>query len=176
MPPPEPRSPNLELLRRLSVAGVEFVVVGGVAAALHGSSLVTIDLDLCAPFSTENLTRLLPELIELGARFRAHPERPNLENDPERFSRFRLLMLETALGPLDVLREIDGVGAYPDVKRASVRLDLGELRVRVLGLEALIAAKRAAGREKDLRALPELEATLRLRRRDPSGRKGPGEA
>ena len=173
MPPTETSSPNLELLRRLTAAEVDFVVVGGVAAALQGSSLVTVDLDLCAPFTPENLTRLLPGLVELRARFRAHPEHPALENDPERFLRFRLLLLETALGPVDLLREIDGVGSFSDVERASEWLDLGELRVRVLGLEALIAAKRAAGRDKDLGALPELEATLRIRRQSGPGREPP---
>jgi hypothetical protein len=165
MPPPDAPTANLELLDRLTRAGVELIVVGGVAAALHGSSLLTVDLDLCVPFTAPNLDRLLPVLVDLEARFRAHPDRPRLENDPQRFARFRMLLLETRLGPLDLLREIEGIGDFAAVERASDWLDLGELRVRVLGLEGLIAAKRAAGRDKDLRALPELEATLALQRR-----------
>lgn len=164
MPPPiQAESQNLEILRRLTEAEVEFAVVGGVAAVLQGSSLLTVDLDLCVPFTESNLARLLPVLVDLEACFRAHPERPRLTNDPAKFSAFRLLMLQTSLGPLDILREIDGIGDYDAVARASVILDLRSFRCRALGLVGVIAAKRAAGREKDLRALPELEATQRLR-------------
>ena len=165
--PADPTPPaNSELLRRLLENRVDFVVVGGVAAVLQGASILTVDLDLCIPFSPENLARLLPLLVGIDARFRAHPERPRLTAEVERFSTFRLLMLETALGPLDVLREITGIGQFEEVVRASTELDLGGLRCRVLGLEGLIAAKRAAGRDTDLRVLPELEATLRLRAGD----------
>lgn len=111
MPPPEPTSGNLELLRRLTEAGVECVIVGGVAAALHGSSVVTAGLDLCTPFTREALGRLLPILRELGARFRAHPERPLLPDEPDRVAAFRHLLLDTRQGPIDLLREIDGIGS-----------------------------------------------------------------
>ncbi len=165
MPPLAAQDDNLELLRRLSAAEVEFVVVGGVAAVLQGSAILTVDLDLCAPFGVENLARLLPVLVALDGRFRAHPDLPRLTDEPARFAEFRLLMLQTSLGPVDVLREIDGLGNYAAVAREAETLDLGSFQCRVLGLAGVIAAKRAAGREKDLRALPELEATLRLRPR-----------
>jgi hypothetical protein len=165
MPTPEPTSGNLELLRRLTEAGVDFVIVGGVAATLHGSSIVTADLGLCTPFTREALTRLLPILRELGARFRVHPERPLLPDEPGRLAAFRHLLLDTREGPVDLLREIDGIGSWAEVEGASEWLDLGSFQVRVLGLDALIAAKRAAGRDKDLAALVELEAVRNLRRR-----------
>ena len=154
---------NGELLHRLIDSRVDFVIVGGVAAVLQGASILTIDLDLCIPFSPENLSRLLPLLVDMDARFRAHPDRPRLTNDVERFASFRLLLLETALGPVDILREITGIGDFDEVARASTEIDLGEFRCRVLGLEGLISTKRAVGRDKDLRVLAELEATLRLR-------------
>ena len=162
--PTDPTPPaSADILRLLVENRVEFVVVGGVAAVLQGASILTVDLGLCIPFSGENLSRLLPLLIRLDARFRAHPERPRLTADVEHFSAFRLLMLETALGPVDFLREITGIGGFREVADASHELDLGDVRCRVLGLEGLILAKRAAGRDKDLRVLAELEATLRLR-------------
>ncbi len=101
---------NGELLHRLIDSRVDFVIVGGVAAVLQGASILTIDLDLCIPFSPENLSRLLPLLVDMDARFRAHPDRPRLTNDVERFASFRLLLLETALGPVEILREITGIG------------------------------------------------------------------
>lgn len=162
--PANPTPPaNAELLHRLVASRVDFVVVGGVAAVLQGASLLTVDLDLCIPFSTENLSRLLPLMVAIDARFRAHPDRPRLTTDVEHFASIRLLMLETRLGPIDILREITGIGGFDEVERASTEIDLGEIRCRVLGLEGLISAKRAAGRDKDLRVLAELEATLRLR-------------
>ena len=53
------------LLQRLSDAGIEFVVVGGVAAVLHGSSMVTRDLDVCAPLSGTTLEKLREALSDL---------------------------------------------------------------------------------------------------------------
>jgi len=164
MPSPREATGSLELLRRLTLAGVDFVVVGGVAATLHGSSLVTVDLDLCTPFTEESFARALPVLVALEARFRAHPDRPPLVAEPARFAAFRHLLLDTREGPLDLLRAIDGVGEYDAVAASSEWVELGGFRVRVLGLEALISAKRAVGREKDLRALAELEAVRELRR------------
>ncbi len=145
--PTDPTPPaSADLLRLLVENRVEFVVVGGVAAVLQGASILTVDLDLCIPFSGENLSRLLPLLIRLDARFRAHPERPRQTADVEHFSAFRLLLLETALGPVDFLREITGIGGFREVADASHELDLGDVRCRVLGLEGLILAKRAAAR------------------------------
>ncbi|MEO8198023.1 MAG: hypothetical protein ABI689_15000 [Thermoanaerobaculia bacterium] len=162
--PANPTPPaSAELLHRLVDRRIDFIVVGGVAAVLQGASILTVDLDLCIPFSTGNLSRLLPLLVELDARFRAHPDRPRLTADVEHFAAFRLLLLETVCGPVDFLREITGIGAFDEVARASTEIDLGEFRCRVLGLEGLIATKRAVGRDKDLRVLAELEATLRLR-------------
>lgn len=123
MPPPEPTSGNLELLRRLTEAGVDFVIVGGVAATLHGSSIVTADLDLCTPFTREALARLLPILRELGARSPVHPERPLLPDGPDRFTAFGHLLLDTREGPVDFLREIDGIGSWAEVEGASEWLD-----------------------------------------------------
>ena len=74
-----------------------------------------------------------------------------------------ILTLQTDAGPLDLMNAVPGVGSYAEVRAACVALDLYGVRVLILDLPALIASKRAAGRAKDLLALPQIEAALRLR-------------
>jgi hypothetical protein len=153
----------LELLRRLSAAGVEHVVIGGIAARLHGSALPTEDLDVCCPMTTENMSRLLAAIGTLNPRFRLHPKTPSLSSDPLVLSQFRNLLLETDLGKLDVLAEVTGLGGFDEVVRQSVAIDVEGRPTRVLDLDALIAAKRAAGRTKDQMGLVYLEAAKQRR-------------
>jgi hypothetical protein len=69
-------------------------------------------------------------------------------------------MLQTDLGEIDLLAEVLGLGAWEEVKAASIPVDAFDRRILILDLPALIQAKRAAGREKDFAALPELESLL----------------
>jgi hypothetical protein len=57
-----------DLLERLHTQGVEFVVIGGICAVLHGSARVTFDLDICAPFSPANLKRIENAVKDLNPR------------------------------------------------------------------------------------------------------------
>lgn len=61
-------------LKALADAGVNFIIVGGYAAAAHGSAQITKDLDICYERSTENQTRLAASLMALHARLRDVPE------------------------------------------------------------------------------------------------------
>jgi hypothetical protein len=142
---------------------VGFVVVGGVAAAAHGSARVTSDLDLCYdagnPQTVVRLARLLaawkayPRGVEEGLPF-IMDER-TLQSAP-------VMTLVTTEGPLDILDRIAGVGNYDAVERSSMLVEAFDLQFRILDLPALIKAKRAAGRPRDLEHLPELEALLAL--------------
>jgi hypothetical protein len=71
-----------------------------------------------------------------------------------------LFTLITELGDIDLLGEVKGLGTFDDIRPRSVILDAHGYRVCTIDLRSLIQAKRAAGREKDLRALPELESLL----------------
>ena len=154
------------LVRRLVDAGVEFALVGGFAAVAHGASRPTRDIDICCPVTEQNLAALLLALRGLNPCFRSTPARPRLPGSVEELKGFKRLYLDTDLGELDVLDEIAGVGGFEAVRAHSVQLELWDRRVWVLDLDALIAAKRALGREKDREALRELEL-LRAKLEEP---------
>jgi len=149
---------TLDILTRLNRHKVEFVVVGGLAGVVHGSALVTEDVDVCAPLSQQNLTRILAALADINPRFRMSPHRPPLPGDAERLAGYKNLYLITDLGQIDILSEITGVGAYEEVSRHAIAVELAGVRVHVMDIHALIESKKALGRVKDLRAAAELEA------------------
>ena len=154
---------NLNLLRRLIENQVRFTVVGGMAAVLHGSSIVTHDLDVCAPLDDENIPRILAALRGINPRFRMRPDKPPVPDDPARLRGFRNLNIDTNEGIIDFLGELTGIGGYAQAASASHAVDLAP--GTVLDLDALITAKRAAGRPKDIRAAEDLEVIRN--RRDP---------
>lgn len=149
---------TLEILRRLNQHGAEYVLVGGMAGVLHGSSLVTEDVDVCAPFDSHNLARIIAALGDLNPRHRMNPNHPPLALDPAALAGFRNLYLLTDLGQIDLLSEITGLGGYSEVSRHTVGAQLKDLSCRILSIDALILARRSVGRPKDLQAAAELEA------------------
>jgi predicted nucleotidyltransferase len=161
--------PFHDLLKRLSDFGVEFVVVGGVAATLHGSARITTDLDVCAPLGEPNLSKILAALKDIQPRLRMRPDRMPLPYDPARLQGLNNLYLETDLGQLDFLGEITGIGSFSEALEHTVPVDLGGVICRVLDLESLIIAKKAAGRRKDLEAVIELEVIQQRRPNPPAG-------
>jgi hypothetical protein len=158
MPPPLLNS--RDLIQRLRDAGVEFVIVGGVAATLHGLDYVTSDIDVCTPLRGENLGRVARSIEGLDPRQRLRPDRAPLPTNLANLTGLRHLCVETTLGAIDFLNEITGLGQYEDVARLCENITVAGAPCRVLTLEALIQAKRAAGRTKDLLALPGLIALL----------------
>jgi predicted nucleotidyltransferase len=146
------------LLQRLSDAGIEFVVVGGVAAVLHGSSMVTRDLDVCAELSSQNLRKLRDALRDLHPVHRIGPPRLSFLDVPEPGASLRNLYLQTDLGALDLLGSISGVGDFDQVRASAIELDLFGRKVQVIAIEQLIKSKEAVGRQKDLLAVAELRA------------------
>jgi len=148
----------LDLLNRLREAGVEFVVVGGLAATAHGSSVVTEDADICAPLTQDNVRLIIQALAGLNPRFRMSPKRPPMPNDPEQLRGFKNLNLVTDFGQVDVLTEVAGIGGVSEVATSSMQILVSGKPLRVLTLDALIESKRAMGRPKDRQVLIELEA------------------
>src|ERR1039457_3468771 len=135
-----------ELTRRLIASQVEFVLVGGFAAAAHGVTLVTLDVDICCRFSEANLRRIQKAFAELHAVHRSRPDLP-LELTPEQCASLKNLYLNTDLGVVDCLGEVLGVGIFDEVLKHSVELELPYDKCRILGIEALIRAKQAMNRD-----------------------------
>jgi hypothetical protein len=147
-----------ELLERLSKANIEFIVVGGFAGVLHGSTLVTRDLDLCMVLSPENIERLREVFKNFHPKHRMTPQKLSFLSIPPSNQRLDNLYLETDLGVVDFLSTITGLGDFERVKARAEKIKLGDHSVLVMGLEDLIQAKEAMKREKDLLAVKELKA------------------
>ena len=141
------------LLARLQQYGVEFVVIGGVCGVMHGVGLVTLDLDVCCRFDAANLRRLEAALKDLNPWHRLTSSKVLFELSDELCSRLKNLYLQTDLGKLDCLGDVKGVGDYDAVLRRSMEFKMSFGSVKILDLDTLIAAKEAAGRDKDMYAV-----------------------
>ncbi len=152
-------------LQELHRSGVEFIVIGGVAATIHGSARVTQDLDIVYARTPENFARLAAALAPHAPYLRGAPPGLPFRWDAETIRRGLNFTLTTTLGDVDLLGEIVGGGGYADLLPHSQIVKVSGLDYRCLSLARLIHVKRAAGRPKDLEAIAELEA-LREERRD----------
>jgi hypothetical protein len=146
------------LLARLGKNQVEFVIIDGVGCVLHGAPVVTYDLDVCIRLTSENLYRIGAAVMDLHARHRLAANKLPLELTDELCTRLKNLYLQTDLGKLDCLGDVAGIGGYDNVLQRSEIVSLGCGECRVLTVEALIEAKLAAGREKDIAAVRYLRA------------------
>ena len=146
-----------QLLRRLVDAGVEFIVVGGAAAVLHGAPITTEDLDIVHRRTPENVSRLKNLLQELNAHVRELANRQLVPQESALLGEGHVL-LSTRLGPLDCLGAlVDGRGFEDLVSHSESFADEGA-EFRVLDLSTLIDIKTKTGRAKDRLMLPVLIA------------------
>jgi hypothetical protein len=141
------------LLLRLRDSGLDFVVIGGVCVVFHGAPLATFDLDVCCAFGEENVRRIESAVRDLHPFHRLTANQLPLEMSRSAFGDLKNLYLQTDLGKLDCLGEVAGVGNFQAVLDRSVLASFSYGQFRFLDLEALIASKRAAGRERDLLAV-----------------------
>ncbi|MBO0768770.1 MAG: hypothetical protein J2O48_08825 [Solirubrobacterales bacterium] len=149
------------LLNRLAQAGVDFVVVGGIAMVAHGSGRSTFDLDICYATDPANLQRLGDVLVELDAKLRGVPEQVPFVPDAQTLRRTVILTLRTTDGDIDLLVEPEGSPRYPQLKERAIRAELDGITVRIASLNDLESMKRAVGRPKDLTDLQEIETIRR---------------
>ena len=154
------------MLAGLVSARVKFVVVGGVAGALHGSERVTTDLDIVYDARDDaNLEALATLLRGWNAYLRAvEPGLPFIM-DAQTIRAAPVLFLTTREGDIDVFDRIDGVGDYVSAAKHSELVDAFGMEFRILDLPSLIRAKRATDRPKGREALIELELIRVMRRR-----------
>jgi predicted nucleotidyltransferase len=145
-----------QLLQRLADSGIEFVIVGGYAAVIHGSAYITRDLDICAVLTPETVERLRDVLAEWNPKHRMTPQRLSFLEFPK-FGTVQNLYLQTDVGVIDILSSILGVGDFARLKANAEMFDIDGRQYPVLSLQDLIAAKEAVGREKDLLVAKELK-------------------
>lgn len=155
--------PSQDLLNCLLDQGVDFVVIGGVAAVVHGSAYVTRDLDLCYSRTAESLDRIVAALKPQNPRLRGAPPDLPFKWDARTLRAGLNFTLDTDMGAIDLLGEVAGIGGYQEALAASEPIELFGRPCRVLTLEALIRSKRAAGRQRDMEHVMALEALQELR-------------
>lgn len=174
MTDPVPYRPDqiLEVLERFDVS---YVVIGGLAAEIHGSPYITRDVDVTPARNRENFSKLAAALRELDAKLRV----PGLEEpigiplDERSFEQGTTWTYVTKHGDLDVALLPDGTLGYEDLRRHATRERLTDnLEVSVAALSDVIRSKEAAGREKDRAVLPALRQVLE--RSQELKRRGPG--
>ena len=147
-------------------AQVEFIVVGGVAARAHGSARLTNDVDVLYRRAPDNVDRLVAALAPHAPYLRGAPPGLPFRWDAPTIRRGLNFTLTTTFGDIDLLGEMSGLGGFAVVRRLSAPMTVYGREVRVLTLEGLERAKRAAGRIKDIADLAEI---LELRKRGPEG-------
>lgn len=153
------------LLESLASGGVEFILVGGVAATVHGSTRLTTDVDVVYSRNRPNLERLVAALAPLDPYLRGAPPGLPFQWDVETLKRGLNFTLTTSLGSLDLIGHITGGGSYEDLLAHTSEVEIFGLTCRCLNVEQLILVKRAAGRPKDFEAIAELEALIEERGR-----------
>lgn len=149
----------------LSAGQVEYILVGGMAAAVHGSARLTADIDVVYARTPENIRRLVSALSPLHPYLRGAPAGLPFQWDDETLRSGLNFTLSTDLGDIDLLGEITGGGGFSELLPHSEEVTVFGAACLCLKLEKLIELKRAAGRPKDFEAIAELEVILEERRR-----------
>jgi hypothetical protein len=155
----EPLDPQ-RIFKVLERHDVEYILIGGLAAVLHGSALVTNDADICPRRTPKNLEHLAAALGELDARLRARGDAKGVgfTCDAAFLGGVDLLTLETAAGQFDIAFAPAGFASYEALVDSAVTYDIDGTRVQVAALRDVIHSKETANRVKDQAALPHLYA------------------
>jgi predicted nucleotidyltransferase len=149
------------LLRALDAHGVEFVVAGGLAAIAHGARRMTLDLDIVPRPDAANYARLAEAVDELGIEGETVVDGTFRELDPRDgvdLARASNVTLRTGAGRLDLLNAALGAPPYDELAADSAQATIAGVTVRVVGIDDLIAMKRALGRPRDLQDIADLTA------------------
>ncbi|MFH1873977.1 MAG: hypothetical protein ABH859_02185 [Pseudomonadota bacterium] len=145
-----------KLIKKLLDHKVEFVLIGGFAATVHGVSLLTQDIDICIPFTKENLEKIISALQDSNPIYREN--KIPLSNSAEKLSKLKNLYLTTDFGSLDLLEQVAGLGPYQNLLPQIIEIELFDHKCKVLNIDALIKAKQQMNRPKDKETIVQLEA------------------
>ena len=147
------------LLEGLIKAGVEFILVGGLAAVVQGAPVTTMDVDIVHNRSPENIAKLFPFLKSIAAIYR-RPDDKVIEPKEEDFLGMGHVLTTTRLGPLDVLAVIEEGKTYEDLLEHTVEIEFRGHTIRVLDLKMMVQLKKNSKDPNDKQRLPVLEETL----------------
>ena len=158
---PSQTSDLTTLLAKLAASGVEFILVGGLAAVAQGAPITTFDVDIVHSRASENVDKLLAFLASVNARYRGRPGGEPLPPSRDALEGPGHSLFMTDLGPLDTLGTIEDGLSFEDLVPDSVEIALHGHPVRVLRLSTIVRHKQASSHAKDQQALPILEEALR---------------
>lgn len=146
------------LLKVLTSSQIDFILIGGFAAVLHGCHYSTRDIDICISSSNEEVESLIKELQEINPRdLRNNKEKPLITEGVE------TIQLITDLGILDIVFRVPAIGTYYDLLKNSEEIEIFGSTCRLISLEDLIKSKKFLGRHRDLVVVEELESILEHR-------------
>jgi hypothetical protein len=162
------------ILEGLVEAGIEFILVGGLAAVVQGAPITTLDVDIVHNRSSENIIKLLAFLKSINAFHRRQDDKV-IEPRESDISGAGHSLFATRFGPLDALGAIEEGKTYEDLLRHTVEIEFRGHTIRVLDLKTLVELKRTSQEQRDKQRLPVLEETLRqMEEADTEGKeKGP---
>jgi hypothetical protein len=165
MPEIAPLDPE-RVIRTLARHQVRYVLIGALAARLHGFPRVTADIDITPDRDAANLLGLAAALRELGARVYTEsvPEGLAFDCSAPALGRANIWNLVTLAGRLDVAFAPSGTEGYSDLSRGAVRFEAFDVPILAASLEDIIRSKEAADRPKDRQDVPVLRAILRRQR------------
>jgi hypothetical protein len=161
---------GLAIVRVLARHAVDYILIGGFAAAAHGSPLQTNDVDIVPAANADNLARLSKALKALDAKVRAGDEAFPFDHDPLSLAAARVWNLTTKYGDLDITFTPSGTQGYDDLKRDAIEVTIRGTTVKLAALVDIVRSKEAAGRDKDRRALPVLRELVDRQLRERAGR------
>ena len=152
-------NPILDAIDLLDSERVDYVLIGGSAAILHGAAHVTQDVDFCCSRESDNLDRIARALNTVNPRFRVLglPEGMPTKLDIRTLRNGDSFAFITDIGFVDIRFSVDGIGSYEAVLAMSSVEEFGERSLPLLSIDGLIQCKTAIARPRDLALLPELE-------------------
>lgn len=151
-----------DLLSFLHEKRIDFILIGGYAGVVHGSTQVTRDIDICALLTPMHIRELRERLKDINPIHRMNPSfKPSFLTYPKDISNVRNIYLETDLGVLDIVSDVSGIGGFEELKKRAVKITIFGKVCRVISIEDLIRAKESLGRDKDRIAAAELREILK---------------
>lgn len=138
---------------------VEYIIIGGYAAVIHGSDRLTSDIDFVYKRTKENIKKIVLALKMYSPYLRGAPEGLPFKFDEITLESGLNFTLKTDLGYIDLLAEVPG-GNYESILHDTIIVEVYDNKVKFVNLKKLIELKKASGRPKDLEVISELESIL----------------